>query len=120
MQGENIIKIKKIKDKKYHKIRDHCQYTGKYKIKCMWKNPTAFYNGSNFDYHFIIKELAEEFDKNYLFRRNSGKYMTFSVVIEKELGRIYKKGEEMTKNISHNYNLLIAQDLCQAHYQNSI
>ena len=51
---------------------------------------------------------------------SSGKYMTFLVAIEKELGRIDKKGEEMTKNISHNYNLLIAQDLWQAHYQNSI
>ena len=23
----------------------------------------VFYNGSNYDYHFIIKELAEEFEK---------------------------------------------------------
>ena len=27
----------------------------------VYKNLIAFYNGSNYDYHFIIKELAEEF-----------------------------------------------------------
>ena len=26
----------------------------------------AFHNGYNYDYHFIIKELAEEFFKNLL------------------------------------------------------
>ena len=24
--------------------------------------PAAFHNGSNYDYHFIIKELAKEFE----------------------------------------------------------
>ena len=30
------------------------------------KIPVAFHNGSNYDYHFIIKELAEEFKNNLL------------------------------------------------------
>ena len=25
----------------------------------------VFHNGSNYDYHFIIKELAEEFEKQF-------------------------------------------------------
>ena len=29
------------------------------------KVPIAFHNGSNYDYHFIIKELAEEFKKQF-------------------------------------------------------
>ena len=29
------------------------------------KIPIAFHNGSNYDYHFIIKELAEEFKKQF-------------------------------------------------------
>ena len=33
------------------------------------KIPIIFHNRSNYDYCFIIKELAEEFFKNYLFRR---------------------------------------------------
>ena len=35
--------------------------------------------------------------------------------MEKEVTRSDKNGEKITKNIS--YNLLIAQDLWQAHYQ---
>ena len=58
--------------KKYHKVRDHCHYTGKYrgaahdicnlryKIPKIPEIPVVFHNGSTDDYHFIIKELAEE------------------------------------------------------------
>ena len=52
-----------------HKIfRDHCHYTGKYggaahsicnlKFNMPNKIPAVFQNGSIYDYHFIIKELA--------------------------------------------------------------
>ena len=30
------------------------------------KNPIVFHNGSNYDYHFFIKDLAEEFKKHLL------------------------------------------------------
>ena len=36
-----------------------------------------------------------------MFRRNSEKYLTFTVPIEKKVTRIYKKGEKITKNISY-------------------
>ena len=62
---------KHLKDKKYCKVRDHCHYTGEYggsahticdfKYSVPKKIPIVFHNGSNYDYHFIIKELAEEF-----------------------------------------------------------
>ena len=41
-------------------------------------------NGYYYDYHFIINELAEEFE-NYFscFRENTEKYITFTVSIEK-------------------------------------
>ena len=29
------------------------------------KIPINFYNGSNYDYHFFIKELVEEFEKQF-------------------------------------------------------
>ena len=58
-------------NKKYHKVRDHCHYTGKYRraahdicnlrYKISKEIPVVFHNGSTYDYHFIIKELAEEF-----------------------------------------------------------
>ena len=49
----------------YQKVRDHCHYTGKYRVVahsiCNLRfdvpneSPVVFHNGSNYDYHFIIK-----------------------------------------------------------------
>ena len=65
-----------IKEKETHRnVRGHCHHTGEYKgaanIMCNLKYrvpkkiPLAFHNGSNYDYNFIIKELAEEFKKPF-------------------------------------------------------
>ena len=53
------------------KVRDHCHFTGKYRgavhntcnlrYKFPKNIPVIFHNGSTYDYHFIIKELASEF-----------------------------------------------------------
>ena len=58
-------------DDKYHKIKDHCYYTGKYigaahvvcseKYKTPKEIPLVFHNGYTYHYHLIIKELAKEF-----------------------------------------------------------
>ena len=66
---------KYLKDKKYCKVRDHYHYTGEYrgaahnicnlKDSVPKKIPTVFHNGSNCDYDFIIKELGEEFKKQF-------------------------------------------------------
>ena len=58
-------------DKNYRKVRDHCHYTGKYraaghslcnlKFNVLNKITAVIHNGSNYDYHFIIKELVNEF-----------------------------------------------------------
>ena len=71
--------------------------------KCVRKKiPIVFHNGSNYDYHFIIKELAEEFKKQFTsLGKNTEKHITFTVPIEKEVTRIDKNGEEITKNISY-------------------
>ena len=61
---------KYIKYKKHHKVRDHCHYTGdtdaalstshlKYNVSTEF--PIVLHNGSNDDYHFIKKEVAEKF-----------------------------------------------------------
>ena len=52
------------------KVRDHCHYTGKYrgaahsncnlKYKTTKKITVVFHDGSTYDYHFIIKQLARE------------------------------------------------------------
>ena len=69
------------------------------------KIPIAFHYGSNYDYHFIIK--AEESEKQFTCSRKSfEKYITFTVPIEKEVTRIDKNGEEITKNISYRFQFI--------------
>ena len=65
-----------MKYKEYCKIRDRCHYRGEYggaahsicnlKYSIPKNIPKAFYNGSNYDCHFIIKKLAEKLKKNNL------------------------------------------------------
>ena len=62
-------------NKKNYKVRDLCHYMGKYrsaahnicnlKYKVPKEIPVVFHNGSTYDYHFIIKELAKEFEGNF-------------------------------------------------------
>ena len=78
------------------KVRDHCHFTGKYRgaahntCNLRYKIPknisVIFHNGSTYDYHFIIKELACEFDGNFeCLGENTEKYITFSVPIKKRI-----------------------------------
>ena len=47
--------------------------------------PVVFRNGSNYDYHFIIKELAKEFKGKFeCLGENTEKYNFFLVLIEKK------------------------------------
>ena len=83
-------------NKKYHKVRDHCHYSGKYRrrahsicnlrYKTPKKIPAVFHSGSTYDYHFIIKELAEEFKGQFeCLGENTEKYISFSVPVKKEI-----------------------------------
>ena len=84
-------------NKKYHKVKDHCHYTGKYRgaahdicnliYKIPKEIPAVFHNGYTYDYHFIIKELAE------------GKYITFSLPIKKEITKKDKDGNDKITKI---------------------
>ena len=59
--------------------------------------PLVFHNGSTYDYHFIIKELAKEFDRNFeCLGKNTEKYITFSVPLKK---KIENKDTEITYKI---------------------
>ena len=91
---KQTFEIKDLKDQKYCKVRDHCHHTGEYrgaahsvynlKYSTPKKIAIAFHNGSNYDYHFIIIELAEEFKKQFIcLGEKSEKYIT--------LHRNYKK-----------------------------
>ena len=82
-----------IEDAKCCKNRDHCHYTGEYRgathsichLKCSRPKeiPTVFHNGSNYNYHFIIKGLAEEFKGKFIcLEENIEKTRIFSIRIE--------------------------------------
>ena len=91
-------------NKTYHKVRDHCHYTRKYggavhdNSNLRWKIPNeipvVLHNGSTYDYHFIIRELAEECEEELeCLGENTEKYTTFSVPIKKEI----TKKDKITK-----------------------
>ena len=60
----------------------------------------GFHNGLNYDYHFVIKELPQNFKGKFnCFRENTKKSKAFSAPIKKEIKRTGKDGEEITKTI---------------------
>ena len=94
-------------DKRHHKVKDHCHYTGKcrgaphnicnLRYKIPKEIPIVFHNGSTYDYHFVIKELVKEFDGNFeCLGENTEKYITFPVPIKK---KIENKDIEITYEI---------------------
>ena len=45
--------------------------------------PVVFHNGSTYDYHFIIKQIVEEFEGKFnCLVENTEKYITFSVPLK--------------------------------------
>ena len=109
--GKRILK-KLSKIINYQKVKDDCHYTGNYRwashsicnLKFNLPNEisVAFHNGSNYDYHFIIKELADEFEVQFEgLGENTEKYKPFLVSIEKEITNVDKEGNESVVTISH-------------------
>ena len=99
-------------DKKYHKVKYHFHYTGKYRgaghdmsnlrYKIPKEIPVVFHNGSTYDYHFIIKNLVEEFEEEFeCLGENTEKYITFSVPIKKEITKKDKNGNDKIVKISY-------------------
>ena len=64
-----ICENKYVKDKKHCKTRNHCHYIEEHrgaahsictlKYNVSKKIPIDFHNGYNYDYHFIITEIAD-------------------------------------------------------------
>ena len=85
----------------YDKVKDYCHYTGKYRgavhsicnlsYKIPKEIPVIFHNGSTYDYHFIIKELAKEFEGQFkCLGEHTEKYIAFSVPIKNQITKIDK------------------------------
>ena len=115
-------------DRNYQKVRDHCHFRDKYRgvahsicnlrFNLPNKIPAVFYNGSNNDYHFIIKELVNGFEGQFeSIGKNTEEYKTFSVPIETEVINIDKDVNESVVTISYKRKFIIVKDLWQVHYQ---
>ena len=81
-------------NKEIRKVKDHCHYIGKYRgavhSKCnleyalVKEIPVLFHNGSVYDYHFIIKYSARQFEGNFeCLGENTEKYISFTVQFKK-------------------------------------
>ena len=96
----------------YREVRDHSHYTGKYrgephsicnlKFNVLNDISEVFHRGSDYDYHFIIKELANEFEGQFeCIGENKVKCKTFSVPLKKEILKTDKDGNEIVDTISY-------------------
>ena len=85
-----VIYAKKRFTKDNKKVKDHCHFRGKYRgaahdkcnmnYKITQDIPVIFHNGSTYDYHLIIKELAKEFDGKFeCLGENTEKYYFFHI-----------------------------------------
>ena len=81
----NIWKIKNIwkleRSLSFYRVIGIAHSVCNLKYSVLKKNPIVFHNGSNHDYHFIIKRLAEEFKKQFTgLRENTEKYIVVTKV----------------------------------------
>ena len=81
------------------KMQKYVTFVGKKILKklsksinyCIEAIPVIFHNGSNYDYHFIVKELANEFERQFeCLGENKEKYKTITFPIKKETTKIDK------------------------------
>ena len=62
----------------------------------------VFHRGSDYDYHFIIRELANEFEGQFeCIGENKVKCKTFSDPMKKEILKTDKDGNEIVDTISY-------------------
>ena len=89
------------------KVKDHCHFIGKYtgaahngcdmNYKITKNIPSVFHNVSSYVGHFIMKEIANEFDGELeCLGEKTEKYISFSVKVNK---KITKKDEDDNKKI---------------------
>ena len=83
-----------IRNRQNQKVRNYYRYTDKYrctahsicilKFKAPNEIPVVFHNSSNYDYYFIIKELANKYEGNLgVLGKKKEKYKIFAVPIKR-------------------------------------
>lgn len=108
---KNILN-KHAKDKEYPNAIDHYHCDGQYRgaphiifdlnYNVHQETSIDFQSGSKYNNHFIIKDLAEDFAKQFTcLRKNTETCINILVQIEKEVIRIGKRGKEIMKALSY-------------------
>ena len=108
---KNILN-KHAKDKEYRNAIDHYHCDGQYRgaphiifdlnYNVHQETSIDFQSGSKYNNHFIIKDLAEDFAKQFTcLRKNTETCINILVQIEKEVIRIGKRGKEIMKALSY-------------------
>ena len=65
---------------------------------CSFSYHAVFHNGSNYDHHFIIEKLANEFEEQFkCLGENKEKYKYFSVPIKNEIEKMIKMAIKVLK-----------------------
>ena len=97
-------------DKKYQTVRYYCHFTGKYRgaalgISSLRLNApkeilVVFHNGSNYDYHFIMKKLGSKFKVQF---KSLKKYRKAQNIFRsnKKITKIDKNGHKSVATISY-------------------
>ena len=110
--GERTLK-KLSKSINYRKVRDYCYYTGKYRgaahhasnlnFNVLNEISVVFHNVLICDYHFIINELANEFEGQFeCVVEKKENFKPFSVLMINEITKINEDGNESVAYISYN------------------
>ena len=106
---EKIISKKLFKSINYWKVGDHCHSAGRYRgaAHSICNLNFNVVSGSNYDYHFIIKELANMFEGKFeCIGENIEKYKTFFVLIKKEVTNTDKDRNESIVTISYKIKII--------------
>ena len=95
-------------NKKEHKVRDHCHYSGLYRgaahsscnlqYKIPNHIPVVFYNLAGYDAHLFIKELAGYTTDIGVIAKNTEDYISFSIKVEVDK-YVDREGNEKSKEI---------------------
>ena len=108
---------KHAKDEKYREVRYHCHYTDEYRGAvnsiCTLKYSVpkeisiVFHKRSNYDYYFIIKEVAEEFEKQFTcLRENTENTQPFQFQYKKKLQELIKWRKNQKNHILKRLQLI--------------
>ena len=88
-------------------VKTEVQHIGNLRFNEPNEIPVVFRNGSNYDYHVIMNESANEFKGQFeCLEENAEKYKIFSVPTEKEIREVGKEDNEDITTVYYKMNFI--------------